>query len=178
MSTEADWEAVIERVATVGQPLDGFRQTLEQGRAAGRTVSRRQVETVLEQGAVAASDESSFHKLEEKLAATDFGNEALTSRLATAVGQAKAEYSSFNEYLRSTYLPDAVEHDGVGEERYQLATKSFLGTDIDPAATYRWGWDEVERLWSEMQQACAVINPDVSVAEVIHDLQNLSLIHI
>jgi uncharacterized protein (DUF885 family) len=144
---------------------------LEEGRAAGHTVSRRQVQTVIEQGEVAAGDRSSFHQLEEKLAAAPFDGGPLKARLGEAIAEAKAAYRSFNDYLTGTYLADAVTADGVGEERYLLATKTFLGTDIDAAATYRWGWDEVERLWSEMQRACAEIDPDVPVSAVIDDLQ-------
>ncbi len=168
--TADDWEAIIERVATIDEPLEGFRQTLEEGRAAGRTVSRRQVETVIEQGEVASGDASSFYQLREKLDDAPFESDGLRARLDEAIDGATAAYRSFNEYLQSTYLPNAVEPDGVGEERYLLATKTYLGTEIDPRATYRWGWDEVERLWGELQTACAAIKPGVTVPEVIEDL--------
>ncbi|MGH1488623.1 MAG: DUF885 domain-containing protein [Acidimicrobiales bacterium] len=176
-----DWEAIIERVATVGQPLEGFRQTMEEGRLAGHTVSRRQVETVIEQGAMASGESSSFNQLRSRLsdAAAEaaeaglagFDAEVLAAKLDSAIVLAKQAYSSFNDYLSGTYLADAQTSDAAGEERYLLAARKFLGTDLDARATYRWGWDEVERLWGEMQAACSAIDPDVPVAAVIEDLQ-------
>lgn len=179
--TVEDWEAIIGRVETIGEPLDGFRQTLEEGRQAGRTVSRRQVETVMEQGEMAIGDQSSFDQLLDKLAKAPFSSgdtsspseqeRKLADRLGEAIVTAKASYRSFNRYLSDTYLADAVETDAVGEERYLRAARTFLGTELDARATYRWGWDEVERLWSAMQAACADIDADAPVPEVINALK-------
>lgn len=179
--TVADWEAIIGRVETIGDPLEGFRQTLEEGRQQGRTVSRRQVETVIEQGDMAIGDQSSFDQLLDKLSKASFASgdpasrsaeeQALADRLTAAIGTAKDAYRSFNQYLADTYLADAVEADAVGEERYLRAARTFLGTDLDARATYRWGWDEVERLWTAMQAACADIDADAPVSEVINDLK-------
>lgn len=166
-----DWEAIIERVRTIEQPLDGFRRTLEEGRRQGRTVARRQVETVIEQGEVAIGDQSSFHQLRDRLAGSPVEANGLAEQLDVAIEAAKASYRDFNQYLSSTYLPDSEDADGVGEERYVTDAQTFLGTRLDTAETYRWGWDEVERLWSEMQAACAQIDPDKPVAAVIEDLQ-------
>ena len=180
--TPEAWDSIIERVATVGEPLEGFRQTVEQGRQQGQTVSRRQVEAVIEQGAVAAGERSSFDQLRSRLASAPFASgdpstpsatEAdLAARLDQAIAAAKGAYRDFNTYLEETYLADAVAADGVGEERYLRAADGFLGSELDAPATYRWGWDEVERLWVEMQAACATIDPDASVAEVIDNLQS------
>lgn len=41
-----------------------------------------------------------------------------------------------------------------------------MGTDLDLRATYRWGWDEVERLWAELHTVCARIDSDRSVEGV------------
>ncbi len=169
--TTEDWEAIIERVRTVHEPLEGFRQTLEEGRQKGRTVARRQVEAVIEQGQVATGDQSSFHQLRDRLDSSPVEANGLADKLDVAIEAAKASYRDFNQYLSSTYLPDAVEADGVGEQRYVTDAQMFLGTRLDTAETYRWGWDEVERLWSEMQAACAQIDPDKPVAAVIEDLQ-------
>ncbi len=170
-TTRDDWEAIIARLQTIAAPLDGFRQTLEEGRRAGHTVSRRQVETVIEQGRVASGDRSSFDRLREELGAAPFDATALAASLDTGIERAKDAYRSFKVYLASVYLADAVDADAVGEERYRLAARTFLGTELDLGATYRWGWDEVERLWSDLQVACAAVDPDVPVAAVIEDLQ-------
>ncbi|MEM9654086.1 MAG: DUF885 domain-containing protein [Actinomycetota bacterium] len=180
--TVAAWEAIISRVETIGEPLDGFRRTLEEGRTQGRTVSRRQVETVIEQGDMAVGEQSSFDQLLDKLAKAPFASgdadnpsaeeRHLADRLTSAIGSAKDAYRVFNGYLRDTYLPEAVETDAVGEERYLRAARTFLGTDLDARATYRWGWDEVERLWSAMHAACAEIDAAAPVSEVIDALKH------
>ncbi len=182
--TATDWEAVIERVRTVSEPLEGFRQSLEEGRRAGRTVSRRQVETVIEQGDVAVGDRSPFEELRPRLVTAgeagqiDTAGEAgqidtagLTADLDRAIDAAKEAFAGFNNYLRTTYLPEAEPSDPAGEDRYVLAARRFLGTELDLRATYRWGWDEVERLWAEMQAACAAIDADLPPAAVIEKLQ-------
>jgi uncharacterized protein (DUF885 family) len=46
--TSDDWEAIIQRVSTVGAALDGYRQTLDDGRRSGNVVAGRQVEVVME----------------------------------------------------------------------------------------------------------------------------------
>lgn len=174
-ATEADWRAIIERVGTVSEPLGGLRESLEEGRLSGRTVSRRQVETVIEQGDVAVGELSPFEELRRRLVeagqAGQFDTARLAADLAGAIDAAKPAFAGFNDYLRSTYLPDAEPSDAAGEERYVLAARRFLGTDLDLRATYRWGWDEVERLWAEMQAACAAIDPDLPPDAVIDRLQ-------
>jgi uncharacterized protein (DUF885 family) len=171
-STEDHWRAVVERVASIGQPLDGYRLTLEQGRQGGRTVARRQVEAVIEQGVATLGDGSPFDQLRAELRERPEIDAVLGSDLERAVQEAKDAYRSFNHYLTETYLHDAVAADGVGEERYLRNVSAHLGSEIDAVATYRWGWDEVERLWADMQKACADIDADVTPAVVIDRLQN------
>lgn len=171
-STVEDWEAIVTRVETIDQPLEGYRQTLEDGRQRGLVASRRQAEAVLEQGALTAGDNSPFDELRAQLAGADIDPGPLADRLDRGIAGAKAAFLDFNDYLRDTYLPSATETDGVGEDRYGVAARIFLGTDLDLAATYRWGWDEVERLWADIQIACAQIDASVPVAQVIDALKH------
>ncbi len=171
-ATVEDWDAIVTRVETIGEPLEGYRRSLEEGRTSGRVASRRQAEAVLEQGTMTLADDSPFDELRDQLAASGLEAGALTDRLDRAVVSAKEAFAQFNDYLGGTYLPDAAEADGVGAERYAVAARGFLGTDLDLAETYRWGWDEVERLWSDIQAACASIDDSVPVAEVIDRLKH------
>jgi uncharacterized protein (DUF885 family) len=170
-ATAEDWEAIVTRVETIDRPLDGYRATLEEARRQGRTVARRQVETVVEQGRLTAGPSSPFDELRERLAAADFDAGPLSDRLDRAVDGAKRAFVEFNDYLETTYLPDAAEADAVGEERYLLAARTFLGTDLDLAETYRWGWDEIERLWTDIGVACRDIDAGAEVGEVIERLK-------
>lgn len=165
--TSGDWEAIVARAEAVPAALDGYRRTLEEGRGRGLVASRRQVDAVIEQGQLTAADDSPFDELRTGLADADLDRADLVERLADAVVQAKQAFLDFNRYLVDTYRPAAPEADAVGEERYALAARLFLGTDLDLRATYRWGWDEVERLWADIQKACAAIDPDAEVSEVM-----------
>ena len=49
--------------------------------------------------------------------------------------------------------------DAVGEERYVHLARRFLGDEIDPHATYDWGWAEVARLRAAMEEVAAEIRP-------------------
>ncbi len=169
--TADDWEAVLRRLETIDQPLTGYRQSLDEGRRGELVASRRQVEAVIEQGRLTVGDDSPFDELRTRLAAAELDDAGLEARLDAAIAGAKRAFADFNDYLTGTYLPSAAEADAVGEDRYRLASDIFLGTDLDLVATYRWGWDEVERLWSAIQEASARIDPDVEVSEVIRRLK-------
>ncbi len=168
--TDDDWEAILQRLETTAPFMAGYQATLEEGRSVGNVVSRRQVEAVMEQGALASSDESPFDPLRQRLADSPVDTSRYLERLDAAIDGAKATYASFNTFL-ATYLSDAAEQDGVGEERYLSAAETFLGTRLDLRATYRWGWDEVERLWADMEAACAEIDPDAPTLDVLERLR-------
>ncbi len=172
-ATVDDWEMIVTRLETIDQALGHYRQGLEEGRSRGLTASRRQVEAVVEQGRVTATEHSVFDELPANLAKASIDQSAgrLDQRLSAGVAKAKQAYLDFNDYLVGSYLPDAVAADGVGEERYRHEVRAYLGTDLDLAATYRWGWDEVERLWAKTQVACAAIDSYATPAEIIERLK-------
>lgn len=126
----------------------------------------RQIEAVIEQGTTAAGPSSSFEALRHRLAAAEVDQGAVGERLDRAIGTARAAFGQLNQWLLDVYLPDARSADGVGEERYAASSRLFLGTDLDLRATYRWGWDEVERLWAELHAVCARIDADQSIGGV------------
>lgn len=164
------WRSIIARVGTVDVALEGYRATLEEGRQAGHVVSRRQVLSVIEQGAGASGESSSFNDLRARLADSPVEDTEIAAALDDAIVRARQAFAGFNQYLEQVYLPSASPKDAVGEERYLQSAEMFLGTRLDAHATYRWGWDEVERLWAEMRSACARIDPTVEPTEVLERL--------
>ena len=174
MDTESaeGWEAILTRLETIDAALDGYQQSLEIGRTSGRTVAIRQVEAVIEQGRIATGDDSGFDQLRQKLDAWDGRSESVAERLDQAIEGAKTAFVDFDVYLEQTYAPDAVDADGVGRDRYSTLARVYLGSTLDWDETYAWGWDEVERLWSELQAVAAEIDPDRSSAEVFELLMN------
>ncbi|MCP4222360.1 MAG: DUF885 domain-containing protein [Actinomycetia bacterium] len=161
-----DWESILTRLETINEPLDGYRLTLESGLKVGHIASRRQVEAVVEQGTMAAGPDSSFGSLRRRLAEASVDSARYKVRLDAAIDGARSAYADLNRWLTEQYAPHAGEADGVGEERYRASSRMFLGTELDLHATYRWAWDEVERLWAELERVCAKIDSGCSVLEV------------
>ncbi len=164
------WEAILSRLESLPTALEQYRQSLEEGRARGLAVARRQVEAVIEQGRLATAADSSFDQLLTKLDRWGEASESFTASIGTAIDGAKAAFEAFNAYLETTYAPDAVEADGVGRDRYAMLAGLYLGTSLDLEETYAWGWDEVERLWAELQEVAAEIDSSKSSAEVFEML--------
>ncbi|MDH3299048.1 MAG: DUF885 domain-containing protein [Acidimicrobiia bacterium] len=160
------WDAVLRRLESLPTALESYRQSLEEGRTRGLAVARRQVEAALSQGRLATGPDSSFDQLLAKLDAWGEASESFTAAVTTAVEGAKAAFNGFNRYLEATYAPHAVEADGVGRERYAMLAGLYLGTSLDLEETYRWGWNEVERLWAELQAVAAEIDSSKSSADV------------
>ncbi|MFO7547890.1 MAG: DUF885 domain-containing protein [Acidimicrobiia bacterium] len=168
--TAEHWEAICARLETVGGMLAGYRDTLEQGRSSGRLVARRQVVSVLDQAAVLTGERSSWSALPEHLA--EAGSPIPSERLASALDEGRRGVTDFASYLEQIYLPSAPEADGVGLERYLRAADEFLGMTIDPDEVYHWGWDEIDRIRSEMRLVGERILPGGSIREVADLLES------
>ncbi len=151
------------RLETIGEPLDGYRQTLIQGLELGEIVARRQVESVLEQIKRLVGPNSAWHLLEQ--------NSPIPDEMSQAIEAAKREMAEFGAFLRDRYLPEARAEDGVGREQYGRAARASLGMEIDPAELYEWGWHEIDRLLSEMRSVAAEIDPALDLAGVIERLE-------
>ena len=169
--SDAGWENICTRLGSMGEVIDGFRATLAEGIDRHHTVARRQVETVAEQSRVAASDESGFEALIKEFEAPGTRPAELGARLRAAVASAKVAQAQFSDWLNERYLPTAVDKDAVGEARYIRSARKFLGTDIDPKATYDWGWTEVARLRARMEQVADEIKPGASIPEALELLK-------
>lgn len=166
-NTPEDLAIISERLAGLPAALSGYQQTLGVGLASKSVVARRQVESIIQQSAETASDDSRFIELVAQAAAVG----ADTTTVERAVDVARMGFGSFAGWLRGDYLPAAADSDAVGEERYVAEADRFLGMAIDPLETYNWGWSEVHRIREEMVATAAEIDPSLSVYEVI-DLLN------
>ncbi|MCP5025076.1 MAG: DUF885 domain-containing protein [Actinomycetia bacterium] len=168
MATDSadDWEKIAARLETIHEPVDGYRASLEEGLGRGLTAARRQVGAALAQGEIAMGGDSSFLHL------SDPGLDApLITRLARGADHARRVFGELNDYLRTTYLPGARVDDAAGPDDHARLCRGWLGTDLDLAQTYEWGWSEVERLWGALQASCAEVVPDASAPQVMDLLQ-------
>ena len=66
-------------------------------------------------------------------------------------------------FLRETYVPGAAERDAVGPDRYSLAARVYNGIELDLRETYRWGWEQLAWVESEMAATAEKIAPGQGV---------------
>jgi uncharacterized protein (DUF885 family) len=171
-STEQDWEELAARMESVPGSLGGYRATLADGIARRIVSARRQALVCAVQArtyAGTASQPGYFHRL-----ASEYSGDSptLTSRVVAASVAADASVGELADFLEHTYAPIASEKDAVGLERYQLWSRVYNGTDLDLAETYRWGWEELQRIEDDMAGTARAIVADGSVDEVVQMLDS------
>jgi uncharacterized protein (DUF885 family) len=153
------WRNIAARMAAIPQMFATWRLSLQAGLEQGRPAARRQALEV----AVQADRYVGSH--DDLVAA--YGAGPQTAELAAAAAAAHEGYREMARYLRKDYAPRATEIDGVGAERYAVAARLSLGTDIDLAEAYEWGWAELQRIETEMAAEADTIRPGASVAEAV-----------
>jgi uncharacterized protein (DUF885 family) len=169
-ATEDEWANIAARMALVGEALTSFRTTLEAGMDAGITVARRQVRECARQASVWSGAQPDTAPFFAALAATAPASLSgpLREDLDRGAMAANEAYASFARFLLDDYLPQALDDDGCGRERYARSARYFLGADLDPDETYRWAWEELHRIEAEMAATAARIVPGGTVAEARH----------
>jgi uncharacterized protein (DUF885 family) len=152
------------RMAAVPAAYAGLRDTYRQAAAAGRVAARRQVEECARQCAAWSAPGTGFYSgLVERTGAAG----ALLTDLQRAAEAARSATAELGAFLESELLPRAPERDGVGRQRYALASRNFLGATIDLDEAYAWGWDEVHRLDAEMARVAGLIVPGGTVEQAV-----------
>lgn len=154
------WRNVASRLSSVPRMLAGWRTTLDLGLAAGAAGARRQaVEAAI------TADTYARTATHDALVRS-YGDGPLRPALAEAARAAHQAYADIARYLREQYAPRAPDADGVGERRYRVAVRRWLGADLDPFEAYEWGWAELYRLESAMAAEAARIRPGAGLDEV------------
>ncbi len=173
--TVADWETIRSRLAGLPAAVDGYLACLRAGLAAGPRPTRRQAEVALADAEVQADPATSFFVAFLGGARPADGElpDALREDLATAGRRAGEAYARLAGVLRDEVLPGAPEADSIGRERWELASRDFLGARIDPDETYEWGLARLADLVAEQRAVAArIVGPGASVAEAIAALDD------
>ena len=167
MPTETDeqWEAIGQRLAAVPAALAGYRTTLAEEAAAGRVSAQRQYAEVAGQVRGWTGQEGTAGDYFLRTVAD--APQPLRERLEQAAKEASTAYAEFGRFVETDLLPRGAEVDGVGRERYALASRYFLGASVDLEETYRWGWDELKRIEDDMARTAQRIVPGGSVADAV-----------
>ena len=179
--TEEDQANIIERMGAVPEALERYRSSLAAGMDEGIVVAQRQVRGAVEQCRVWSGQPPSvptghlppqsggrgeaasfFRQLCDELGIDGGAN----------VTAAERGYAAMGDWLEREYLAHANPRDPVGRERYQAASRGFNGIELDLDETYRWGWEEVWRIQSEMEKTANRISPGASAAEAIAILES------
>ncbi|CAA9414891.1 MAG: Conserved protein, DUF885 [uncultured Propionibacteriaceae bacterium] len=174
VDSEDAWRNIAARLRTVGAPLGQTRDTLRSEAAEGNISALRQVLGTVEQirswtGEVGTDD--FFAGLSARVP-TEM-SEAVRSDVAAAADVAREEFAAFGRWLAHDLAPLAPTLDAVGEQRYALDSREFLGAIIDLEETYLWGWEELRLIQDAQRQiarqlvgsddideACAALDAD------------------
>jgi uncharacterized protein (DUF885 family) len=162
-SSLEDWERIAERMGKVPDALARFTETLKAGCGRSVTASRRQALECASQAETWSCERPFFVELADE-ARDDLPNK-LRRSLKKAAKEATAAYGDIGRFLRDEYAPSATEDDTAGADRYQLSARAWLGMEIDPIGTYRWGWAELHRIEKEMEAEAEKIVPGGTVED-------------
>ncbi|MGN9907891.1 DUF885 domain-containing protein [Phytohabitans sp. LJ34] len=151
-------EAVANIAARLSQfpaALEQYKVTLREAAEAGHVSPRAQMIEVAKQcdSWTDPDADNFFHGFVDGLDAGD----TLTAELKRGASAATAATAAFGEFLRKTMAPLGREKQAAGRERYQLASRYFLGARVDLDETYAWGFEELARLESDMRAVSARI---------------------
>jgi uncharacterized protein (DUF885 family) len=169
-----DWATIAERMSKLGPAAESYRRTLEEGLRKAVPTARRQAAQAIRQIETygGANGPSFFHGLLEDFDRSGVDDPALRAKLASAADAAATTYLGFAGYLSERFIDSAVERDGVGRELYQLSSRVYNGIELDLEETYRWGWEELYRIESEMRKTCDLILPGASIEETKQFLES------
>jgi uncharacterized protein (DUF885 family) len=157
--TEDDWRHIAARLAKVAGSVAGLEATLRRGLDLGLPAARRQALVCAKQAAVWGGETADGSPFFLALVQQCPHGGSLRADLAAAARSATEAYAGLARYLRDEYAPAAPDRDPVGGERYRLASRAFLGSEVDPEETYAWGWEEMHRLEDEIGRVADRITP-------------------
>ncbi|MFC5677296.1 DUF885 domain-containing protein [Aeromicrobium endophyticum] len=165
-SSVEDWEHVARRLHHLPAAMSGYVDSLRIGIAAGNAPAIRQVREVAAQARKQAGTDSFF----AQLAARADVPASLQADLDDGARASSEAYGRLVRFLEDDLAPHAPEADAVGREHYALASRAFVGAEIDLDETYEWGIAELDRMVAEQEQIADQILPGAGVAEAIAHL--------
>jgi uncharacterized protein (DUF885 family) len=161
---------IAARLDGVPEALRQYRLTLLEAARQGHVAARHQIVEVAKQCDTwtdPAADDF-WPGLARRVVAAGPLPASLVTRLERGAAGARAATVEFGRFLREELAPLGGEKEAVGLDRYQLASRFYLGATIDLTETYHWGFAELHRLETQMRQLAAEIaGPGASVDEAV-----------
>ncbi|MFN8193539.1 MAG: DUF885 domain-containing protein [Nocardioidaceae bacterium] len=172
MPTEGEdtWANIDARLAAVPGALADYRRTLLEEADRGRVVAQRQYAQVADQVRNWTGQQGEGGNFFTSLVARSDADGALRTQLDEHAGAASDAVAEFGRFLESELAPRGRANEAVGREHYALASRYFLGAEIDLEETYAWGWEELKRLDDDMTATSGRIVPGASVREAVEAL--------
>jgi uncharacterized protein (DUF885 family) len=166
-ANEADWSAIAKRMALVPEALAGYRVSLREGMARGLLAPSRQVGVFAAQLSDWSAAGEGRGWFAQFCAAAQVAP-SLRAELDRAAAAAIDAVAELRRWLLEDYAPrtEGVP-DGVGAERYPVLARSWLGTELDLASTYAWGWSEYRRIIAEMAEQAERVLPGATAREAM-----------
>ncbi|WP_240641414.1 DUF885 domain-containing protein [Nocardioides ferulae] len=168
--TEA-WEAVDARLAAVPAAVEGYRITLAEEAARGRVVAARQYAEVADQVRAWTGQQGEGGDFFAGLVARSGQSGALQTQLEQHARGASRAFADFGLFLEDEMAPRGRSNEAVGREHYALASRYFLGAEVDLEQTYLWGWEELKRITDDMAATAQRIVPGGSVDDAVAALE-------
>ncbi|GGL29142.1 DUF885 domain-containing protein [Phycicoccus endophyticus] len=169
--TEQDWATIAARLGQVPRALGQYLGTLRESAERGLVTPRRQVEACIRQCADLTAPDGYFATFLADARVDGAPLEGpLAAQLQRAVEGAAAAYEQAGTELADRLLERAPREDAAGRERYQLASRAFLGARVDLEETYAWGQEELARVAAEMAATAQRIVPGGTLAEAVERL--------
>lgn len=167
--TEEDWSHIAKRLHNLPDAMNGYIESLRAGIAADNVPAVRQIREVILQAEKLVADTGFFFQLATR--AGSVVSDSLQSELVSGALESSKAYADLIAFLTNDLAPGAPEKDGVGREHYALASRGFVGAEIDLDETYEWGLDELARMVAEQEAIAHEIKPGATVAEAIEHLE-------
>lgn len=172
-ATDEDWATIAARLGEVPRALEQYTATLRESADRGLVTPRRQVESCIRQCADLTAADGYFATFLEGARAGDQPlGDAVAADLRRGVEAAASAYRRIGEDLATHLLDRAPVSDAAGRERYQLASRLFLGATVDLEETYAWGQEELARISAEMERTAQRIVPGGSLADAVAHLEH------
>lgn len=169
--TEEQWSTITTRLREVPRALGQLADTLTRSADRGQVSSRRAVQACIDQCTQFTEPDGYFATfLRDARTAQGELPAPLRADLQRAVEGAATAYRALGTALKETIAPRAPQADAVGRERYQLASRNFLGATVDLEETYAWGQEELARITADMETTADRVRQGSTVEQAIAQL--------
>lgn len=161
---------IAARLDAVPRTLADYRRTLLDAAARGKVSARHQMLEIAKQcdAWTDPAGDDFWPGLVRRVTEAATLPESLVARLTAGAAAARAATVEFGQFLRSELAPLGRANQAAGPERYQLASRYFLGATVDLVETYAWGFAELHRLEQEMREVAArIAGPGATVDEAV-----------